>query len=92
MTEPARLPAIPDRLLDPRPAMAAGTLAWAIGLVACLVTGHGGAPLCGIGLGARVAGYAVFALQRRAVRRGSAGAQTGAGLGTGAPPAEPAAD
>lgn len=74
-----RTPPIPAVLLDPRPALVSGTLAWAAGLLVCLVTDGADRPaaLCAVGVAVGAAGWAVYSLQRRAVRRGSAGAQRG---------------
>ncbi|MEQ3836158.1 DUF2530 domain-containing protein [Lawsonella clevelandensis] len=72
------IPALPARLIDPRPVIAAGTAAWLVSLVTLLVAGvHTTAmwvAVCGVGVGVGI--YAIFAWQRSAVRRGAATAQT----------------
>lgn len=75
------VPRLPDRLLDPRPVLAVGTAAWAVGLLVCLATGADGRhlALCAVGMAVGAAGWVVYALQRRAVRRGHVGAQQGLG-------------
>lgn len=77
--EDVRVPPVPGALLDPRPVVLVGTLAWAVALVAVLAAGGGtrAAVLCAVGLGVGALGYLVYVLQRRAVLRGSAGAQRG---------------
>ena len=72
------IPALPARLIDPRPVIAAGTAAWLVSLATLLVVGvHTTAmwvAVCGIAVGIVI--YAIFAWQRSAVRRGAATAQT----------------
>ncbi|WQD12622.1 MAG: DUF2530 domain-containing protein [Lawsonella clevelandensis] len=64
-------PALPARLIDPRPVIAAGTAAWLVSLATLLVVGvHTTAmwvAVCGIAVGIVI--YAIF-WQRSAVRRG----------------------
>lgn len=71
------IPALPARLIDPRPVIAAGTAAWLVSLATLLVVGvHTTAmwvAVCGIAVGIVI--YAIFAWQRSAVRRGAATAQ-----------------
>lgn len=78
-TDP-QVPRIPGYLLDPRPVVIIGTLAWTLTLlVAMLVTEIDMRTiiLCAVGVGVGALGTIVYALQRRAVIRGSAGAQQG---------------
>ncbi|MCD2263030.1 DUF2530 domain-containing protein [Dietzia aurantiaca] len=75
-----RVPPIPSYLLDPRPPMLIGTLAWTIALLAQMLFFDGDMRtviLCAVGVGVGAVGTAVYALQRRAVIAGSAGAQEG---------------
>jgi uncharacterized membrane protein YjjP (DUF1212 family) len=68
------------RLADPRPALILGTLAWVVAMVVVIVTGDRWAdalPTCIAGVVVGFLGYGLFALQRRAARRGSRGAQQG---------------
>ena len=83
-TDRSVVPALPDRILDPRPVLALGTAAWAVGLLVCVLVGAEGrqVALCAVGMVVGAAGWAVYALQRRAVRRGHAGAQQGLGSGS----------
>lgn len=74
------MPPIPSYLLDPRPPMLIGTLAWTIALLAQMLFFDGDMRtviLCAVGVGVGAVGTAVYALQRRAVIAGSAGAQEG---------------
>ncbi|MFN3602031.1 MAG: DUF2530 domain-containing protein [Dietzia sp.] len=78
-TEP-QVPRIPAYLLDPRPVVLIGTLAWTIALLAAMLVDEvdmRAVILCAVGVGVGAIGTLVYALQRRAVLRGSAGAQTG---------------
>ncbi len=78
-TDP-ELPRIPGYLLDPRPVVIVGTLAWTLALLAAmLVDDVDGRTvvLCAVGVGVGALGTFVYALQRRAVLRGTAGAQDG---------------
>ncbi|GAA4259520.1 DUF2530 domain-containing protein [Dietzia aurantiaca] len=75
-----QVPPIPSYLLDPRPPMLIGTLAWTIALLAQMLFFDGDMRtviLCAVGVGVGAVGTAVYALQRRAVIAGSAGAQEG---------------
>ena len=78
-TDPG-VPRIPAYLLDPRPVVIIGTLAWTLALLAQMLMEEvdmrsviPGA----VGVGVGAVGTIVYALQRRAVLRGSAGAQQG---------------
>ncbi|QGW23868.1 hypothetical protein GJR88_01287 [Dietzia sp. DQ12-45-1b] len=74
------MPRIPGYLLDPRPVVLIGTLAWTIALLAMMLMDEvdmRAVILCAVGVGVGAIGTLVYALQRRAVLRGSAGAQVG---------------
>lgn len=78
------VPRIPGYLLDPRPVVIIGTLAWAFALLATMLVVEVNTrtvTLCAVGVGVGALGSAVYALQRRAVLRGSAGAQNGLDVG-----------
>ena len=80
MNESADRPPLTQRLADPRPALILGTLAWAVAIVVVIVTGDrwsDALPTCIAGVVVGFLGYALFAAQRRAARRGSRGAQQG---------------
>ncbi|MFD9663385.1 DUF2530 domain-containing protein [Rhodococcus sp. NPDC059968] len=80
MNESADRPPLTQRLADPRPALILGTLAWAVAIVVVIVTGDrwlDALPTCIAGVVVGFLGYGLFALQRRAARRGSRGAQQG---------------
>ena len=72
-------PPLPQRLVDPRPILIIGTLAWLIAFCVLLLTAEHGqwlwTTLAGWALG--LLGYAVSRWQRLAARRGSRGAQQG---------------
>lgn len=79
---PGEPPPLPARLTDPVPVVLAGAALWAVAAVVLGVLALSGArpldawffaTLVGVGLGAL--GLGVLALQRRAARRGSKGAQ-----------------
>ncbi|GAA1704568.1 MULTISPECIES: DUF2530 domain-containing protein [Dietzia] len=75
-----QVPRIPAYLLDPRPVVLIGTLAWTIALLAMMLMDEvdmRAVILCAVGVGVGAVGTLVYALQRRAVLRGSAGAQGG---------------
>mgnify|MGYP002653722847 CR=1 FL=1 len=75
-----RVPPIPTYLLDPRPVVILGTLAWTLALLAHVLmtdVDMRTVVLCAVGIGVGAVGSLVYALQRRAVLRGSAGAQRG---------------
>lgn len=74
------VPPMPSAVLDPRPALVVGTVAWLIGaLVVALVAGVSDRSfaLCLAGVGVGLAGTVVYGLQRRAVQRGARGSQQG---------------
>lgn len=78
-TDP-QVPRIPGYLLDPRPVVMVGTLAWTLALLAAMLVDEVDMRtviLCAVGIGVGALGTFVYALQRRAVLRGSAGAQHG---------------
>lgn len=78
-TDP-RVPRIPAYLLDPRPVVIIGTLAWTLALLAAMLVDEvhmRTVILCAVGVGVGALGTVVYALQRRAVLRGNAGAQSG---------------
>jgi hypothetical protein len=80
VNESADRPPLTQRLADPRPALILGTLAWAVAIVVVIVTGDrwsDALPTCIAGVVVGFLGYGLFALQRRAARRGSRGAQLG---------------
>ncbi|MEV0356988.1 DUF2530 domain-containing protein [Nocardia sp. NPDC050697] len=75
-----QVPAIPPRLTDPRPVLAAGSALW---LVATIVVWSGGErwagalPLCLMGLLVGALALGIYLIQLRGARRGDKGAQTG---------------
>lgn len=74
------VPRIPGYLLDPRPVVIVGTLAWTVALLAAMLVDEVDMRtviLCAVGIGVGALGTFVYALQRRAVLRGNAGAQNG---------------
>lgn len=76
----AEAPPIPSYLLDPRPPVIIGTVAWTLALLAHMLFFDGDMRtviLCGVGVGVGAFGSAIYALQRRAVLRGAKGAQVG---------------
>ncbi|MFZ2177509.1 MAG: DUF2530 domain-containing protein [Rhodococcus sp. (in: high G+C Gram-positive bacteria)] len=80
MNQTAQLPTLIRRLADPRPALIVGTLAWAVATAVVIVTGDrwpDALPTCIAGVLVGFLGYGLFALQRRAARRGNRGAQQG---------------
>jgi hypothetical protein len=72
-------PALPAILLEPWPVIVVIAVGWLIAvLLAFTVAGlHQWRPFAVAGLGVGVLGTSIFLLQRRAVRRGSRGAQSG---------------
>jgi hypothetical protein len=74
--EPPVLPAI---LLEPWPVIIAIALGWLIAVVLAFTLDglHEWRPIAIAGLGVGALGTTIFLLQRRAVRRGSRGAQSG---------------
>lgn len=83
-TEP-QVPRIPAYLLDPRPVVMIGTVAWTLALLAAMLieVDMRRVVLCAVGVGVGALGTVVYVLQRRAVLRGNAGAQTGLDFGLG---------
>ncbi|MET0474871.1 MAG: DUF2530 domain-containing protein [Mycobacterium sp.] len=77
--EPTEPPALPDALLAPWPVIVTIATGWLIAVVlAFAVPGlHDCRPVTVAGLGVGVVGTSIFLWQRRAVRRGSRGAQSG---------------
>lgn len=75
-------PALPRALLDPWPVVVVGAIAWfAVALAAFAVPAlEDWRPIAIAGLGVGLLGTSIFLWQRRAVRRGSRGAQTGLAL------------
>ncbi|UGT59810.1 DUF2530 domain-containing protein [Nocardia asteroides] len=75
-----QVPAIPQRLTDPRPVLAVGSALW---LVATIVVWAGGGrwaearPLCLMGLLVGALALGIYLIQLRGARRGDKGAQTG---------------
>jgi hypothetical protein len=72
-------PALPPSLLKPWPVIAVITVGWlVVALVAFTMPAlHDCRPYAVAGLGVGVLGTSIFLWQRRAVRRGSRGAQSG---------------
>lgn len=73
------LPPLSPAVLDPRPALFLGTIAWTLGLLGMMMVDGSSREiaLCFAGIGVGLAGSFVYFLQRRAVVRGAAGAQQG---------------
>ena len=73
------VPPLPAAILDPRPILALGTIAWLCAAMALFVFGGSdrqiALSLAGIAVG--ILGTAVYAQQRRAVVRGARDAQQG---------------
>jgi uncharacterized protein DUF2530 len=72
-------PALPAGLLEPWPVIAVIAVGWLVAaILAFTVSGlENWRPLTVAGFGVGLLGTSIFLLQRRAVRRGSRGAQTG---------------
>ncbi|WP_312864920.1 DUF2530 domain-containing protein [Saccharothrix tamanrassetensis] len=73
-------PALPARLADPVPAIAAGTGLWIVAFLVVLIFFRAETTLlwtCLTGGGLGVIGYGIFRWQRSAARRGSRTAQQG---------------
>jgi hypothetical protein len=72
-------PPLPGALLDSRPVIGAGALAWLAATVAAFAAPplDSWRPITLAGLGVGVLGTAIFLWQRGAARRGARGAQTG---------------
>ncbi|MGW6728189.1 DUF2530 domain-containing protein [Nocardia sp. NPDC055029] len=75
----SEMPALPRRLVDPRPVVVAGFVAWlvAAALVWLNPAWSEARPVCLMGLAVGVLGLSIFLLQRRSARRGDKGAQVG---------------
>lgn len=83
-TEPASPgpPRLPDVLLDPRPVVAAGCVAWAVATAVIAILAGADSnllPICYAGLVTGALGTVVFLIQRRGARSGRKGAQQGLG-------------
>lgn len=72
-------PALPAVLLEPWPVIVALALAWLVATVAAWTVPalQDWRPVTAAGLGVGLLGTSIFVWQRRAVRRGSRGAQSG---------------
>ena len=72
-------PALPKILLEPWPVIIVVAVCWLVAtILAFTIAGlHEWRPVAVAGLGVGVLGTSIFLLQRRAVRRGSRGAQSG---------------
>lgn len=72
-------PALPDRLLDPRPVIITIAVGWLVALALAFTVPalHDWRPVTVAGLGVGVLGTSIFLWQRSAARRGSRGAQRG---------------
>jgi hypothetical protein len=72
-------PALPARLLDPRPVIAVITSAWIIAAIAAFTVPalQTWRPITVAGIGVTVLGTCIFLWQRHSARTGSRGAQTG---------------
>ena len=76
---PATPPGLPPRVTDPAPVLAAGTLLFLAAAVLCSVVDSlsGAVAVCWTGTALGALGFGLFALQRRAARRGRRTAQKG---------------
>ncbi|OBF32159.1 hypothetical protein A5724_02025 [Mycobacterium sp. ACS1612] len=72
-------PALPANLLKPWPVIVVITAGWLVAVVLAFTVSdlHGWRPYTIAGLGVGALGTSIVLWQRRAVRRGSRGAQTG---------------
>lgn len=77
--EPPRPPALPPALLEPWPVILVIAGGWLVATVLTFTVAglHSLRPYAIAGLAVGVLGTSIFLLQRRAVRRGSRGAQSG---------------
>ncbi|MFE6924954.1 DUF2530 domain-containing protein [Nocardia sp. NPDC057663] len=77
----SEMPALPRRLVDPRPVVIVGFAAWlvAAALVWLNPAWSEARPVCLMGLAVGVLGLSIFLAQRRSARRGDKGAQVGLG-------------
>ncbi|MFI8975896.1 DUF2530 domain-containing protein [Nocardia asteroides] len=73
------IPELPHRLVDPRPVVLAGFVAWlvATALVWLNPAWSEARPVCLMGLAVGVLGVSIWLAQRRSARRGDKGAQVG---------------
>lgn len=73
------IPQLPRRLVDPRPVVLAGFLAWAVAAALTWVVPAwaDARPVCLMGLAVGVLGSSIFLAQLRSARRGDKGAQVG---------------
>ncbi|MFC4124584.1 DUF2530 domain-containing protein [Nocardia rhizosphaerae] len=74
-----RVPELPRRLVDPRPVVLAGFLAWLVATVLVWVNPawSDARPVCVMGLVVGALGVAIWLGQLRSARRGDKGAQVG---------------
>jgi hypothetical protein len=72
-------PALPSMLLEPWPVIVTLAVGWLVATVAAFTVAglQDWRPITVAGLGIGILGTAIFLWQRRAVRRGSRGAQSG---------------
>src|SRR5699024_36629 len=78
------VPRIPDYLLDPRPVVIIGTVAWTLALLAEMLlrdVDMRTVILCAVGVGVGALGTLIYAMQRRAVLRGRGGGWGGLDFG-----------
>ncbi|MCV7280653.1 DUF2530 domain-containing protein [Mycolicibacterium flavescens] len=76
---PPRPPELPAILLKPEPVIIVITVGWVLATILAFTVSelHGWRPYTVAGLGVGVLGTSIVMWQRRAVRRGSRGAQSG---------------
>jgi len=80
VTEIHSTPTLVQRLSDPRPVVAVGTVAWIVATVVVLLGGDrwsAALPVCYAGTAVGLLGFGLFLVQRSAARRGKRGAQRG---------------
>lgn len=85
----SQVPRIPGYLLDPRPVVMIGTVVWTLALLGAMLVEDVDVRtviLCAVGVGVGAVGTLIYAMQRRAVLRGSAGAQEGLDFGSSSAP------
>lgn len=77
--DPPEPPALPNVLLEPWPVIVTIAAGWLVAVVLAFTVPalHDCRPVTVAGLGVGVVGTSIFLWQRRAVRRGSRGAQSG---------------
>ncbi|MEV0075937.1 DUF2530 domain-containing protein [Nocardia neocaledoniensis] len=73
------IPELPRGLVDPRPVVVAGFVAWLVAAVLAWVNPawSEARPVCVMGLVVGVLGVSIWLAQRRSARRGDKGAQVG---------------